>query len=310
MAAAAVVAGCADARPAAPATTDIQAWQIGFEPVAPVHVGEQATVTLDIRNAGGAARTYELWPLSLRVAAIEPAGSYLLAQEGTAGPGAQSLEAPDTGRINEVGKRRYAATHFLVQPGGVVRVTQRLPWVFVSPGDYSVEGLAPPENPRTNRAVPLNTYARIPTATVRVVGVPLQSEAWGLAAEGVSCRVRVAATIEGGPPAMVMDIRNTGKRALLTTQFAGMWQMEWDGAWYRWGEMIDAKTSPLGPGRTYRDIPLELRSAAWKNEKGEMLQLAPGPHTVRVATSCMATDGGAAVRVESAPVQITIPATP
>jgi hypothetical protein len=306
VAAVVLLAGCAQTQPQAVGTADFQGWQVGFEPMEPVHVGAQATVTLDIRNAGAAARNFELWGVSLQIAALQPRGGYLLAQEGTAGPGARSLEAPDAWRVNEIGRKRYAATHFLVEPGGVVHVTQRLPWTFTSPGDYSVEALLPPEDPRTNRMVPLARYIRIPVATLRVVGTPPQAEPWGPEMEGISCRVRVAATNAEGPPALVMDIRNTGQGQLFTTQYEGVWQVEWDGTWYGWSDMIDAKSSPLLPGRTYRNIPLGLQT--WKDAGGKPLAATPGMHTLRVATTCRAADGGADVRTESAAVRVTVPA--
>lgn len=132
--------------------------------------------------------------------------------------------------------------------------------------------------------------------------------AWGAAVEGVACRLRTTG-LKGGErqPALAIDIRNTGKRQLLTTQDDALWQVQWDGAWYHWTGDIDSKSSALPPNRTYEAIPLNLEAAGWKNDKGEPLTLAPGDHLLRVSTTCAPQDGGDPVHVESNALPLTIP---
>ncbi len=146
---------------------------------------------------------------------------------------------------------------------------------------------------------------------------------WGDPVEGIFCRIRLAPIAaqpgsmnQPAAPPLLVDIRNDGKRQLITFQTRAELSVQWDGIWYRWTGGTDAKSSDLGPGRHYESISLNLTSygfqQSWEDEKNNLLQLTPGPHKIRVATTCDPLPGSAdkEVHIESSELTITVGSPP
>ena len=134
--------------------------------------------------------------------------------------------------------------------------------------------------------------------------------AWGAPVDGVAVRLRPDFRVRtpGEFPTFSADVRNRGTRELSVYRAKEPCELEVDGQWYRWGGDIGVKSSPLPPGREYKDIHISLFTP-WKSKKdSKRLTLSPGKHTVRVAFICRPAGKDAAppVRAISNRVEIEV----
>ena len=130
--------------------------------------------------------------------------------------------------------------------------------------------------------------------------------AWGVAVEGLQCRLRPDGTKwqAGETPTLKADIRNLGTHQLYVVQHQGLCELWRDGRWYGWAGGISAKSSPLGQGREYNDIPILLDEHWVSKSNGKPLRLRRR-HIVRVAF-ITESEQGEVIRVHSNPVEIEI----
>ncbi len=136
---------------------------------------------------------------------------------------------------------------------------------------------------------------------------------WGEAADGVQARLRLSKTAwdVGETPELVLDMRNKGENAQNQCRVPNFCEIEWDGQWYRFaGAIVLGEAFFLNPGKQIDDwvkVPLDV---AWVRKGGDLkdlLRVAPGKHTVRVA---FLFDGGGrlgrACQPVSQPVEIEV----
>ncbi|MEN6578057.1 MAG: hypothetical protein ABFD90_17065 [Phycisphaerales bacterium] len=125
---------------------------------------------------------------------------------------------------------------------------------------------------------------------------------WGVAAEGLQCRVRPIKRVYGSgeSPTFTIDLRNQGGRifAFRSGGQTPLSQYSIDGHWRRWptSPPTDGKVRALGPDVEVADMPVILPQDARS-------LLTPGVHVVRLAFSF---EG---VEVVSNPVEIEIVGT-
>lgn len=143
-------------------------------------------------------------------------------------------------------------------------------------------------------------------AEVSVQGFAKLPITWGVAVEGLQCRLRPDGTKwqAGETPTLKADIRNLGTYQLYVMQHQGLCELWRDGRWYGWAGEIRAKNSPLGPGREYNDIPILLDEHWVSKSNGKPLRLRRR-HIVRVAF-ITESEQGEVIRVHSNPVEIEI----
>jgi hypothetical protein len=125
---------------------------------------------------------------------------------------------------------------------------------------------------------------------------------WGVAVEGLQCRVRPIKRVYGSAesPTFTIDLRNQGGRifAFRSGEQTPLSQYSVDGHWRRWpvSPPTDGKVRAFGPGVEIADMPAMLPQDARS-------LLTPGVHAVRLAFSF---EG---VEVVSNPVEIEIVGT-
>jgi len=131
-------------------------------------------------------------------------------------------------------------------------------------------------------------------------------QAWGTVIEGLQCRLRPDGTKwqVGETPTLKADIRNIGTHKLDIVQHQGLCELWRDGRWHSWAGEISAKSSPLGPGREYNDIPILLDEHWVSVTNGKPLRLRRR-HIVRVAFITESKQGEV-IRVHSNPVEVEI----
>ncbi|HUU21522.1 MAG TPA: hypothetical protein VM389_03215, partial [Phycisphaerae bacterium] len=162
----------------------------------------------------------------------------------------------------------------------------------------------------------LQVLAEIRTAPAKGMRTRLGREewSWGKAAEGVQCRLRADKRVweAGQSPTFKADFWNRGKRELQFILAPALWEIEWDGLWYRAtvAHSGRVKVFPLGPGHQRTDIPVPLEERwGWRSKpKREPLVFEPGKHRIRVAFTVHAANEqpGRPVRAVSNPVEIEI----
>ena len=129
---------------------------------------------------------------------------------------------------------------------------------------------------------------------------------WGEAVDGLQCRLRADRSKwrAGETATLKADIRNRGTHQLSVVQHEGLCELWCDGRWYSWAGEISAKSSPLGAGRQFSDIPVSLDEHWVSKSKGKPLRLRRR-HIVRLAFITESKQGEV-IRVHSNPVQIEI----
>jgi|GEM_PF-5363357 len=132
---------------------------------------------------------------------------------------------------------------------------------------------------------------------------------WGEAVEGVRCRLRPDrhSWQAGETPTLKADICNRGTHQLSVVQHQSVCELWCDGRWYSWAGEIRAKSSSLGPGRQYNDIPVSLDGHWVSKSNGKPLRLRRR-HLVRLAFTGELSEPapGEVIRVHSNPVLIEI----
>ena len=160
--------------------------------------------------------------------------------------------------------------------------------------------------------------------------------AWGEATEGVRTRLRSATRIWGRSDwahpvvRLTVDARNDGQHRLHLHRNGGTWQVEVDGVWYERFPNPGGVQSDFEAGRKYDNMTLEL-AGGWAripkgkeveyaghlygpgriimgDEYGEVLQLAPGRHRLRVAITLPPLFPGRSklIRTVTNPIEIEI----
>jgi hypothetical protein len=134
----------------------------------------------------------------------------------------------------------------------------------------------------------------------------IEESGWGEAVEGVALRLRAVEEKweVGKGPTLRADIRNLGSRRVSVVQHQGLCEIWKDGRWYRWEGEIGAKSSALGPGSQFNDIPVRLDEQWVRATNGKPLRLSRR-HVIRIAFVTQSQEGQI-IRVHSNPVLIEI----
>ena len=108
---------------------------------------------------------------------------------------------------------------------------------------------------------------------------------WGLAVEGVQCRVRAEKPIwsQGTVPKLFADLRNKGKRDLQIALEHESWEIEIDGKWHETHTFMSGlrRHLPLGPAQQQQDLEVWIHANDSISQK--LRALGPGRHMLRVA---------------------------
>ena len=114
---------------------------------------------------------------------------------------------------------------------------------------------------------------------------PAPQAPWGPASEGIQARLRAEKNLwkRGEIPTLKFDMRNRSKRELCAFRHEAMYELEFDGHWYKWVGNLSLQNSWFPTGRQYHDIPVIL-GEHWQSKTGKKPPpLTVGEHTVRVA---------------------------
>ncbi len=136
-------------------------------------------------------------------------------------------------------------------------------------------------------------------------------EGWGESVNGLQCRLRADKAQWDIAEDIILkaDVKNTGKGEYFIVRADVLCELSVDGTWYRYAGDIGAKSSPFGPGKEYKDIPISL-ARTWRSKRGsEPLVLASGKHKVKVAflpDPANKNMHGAVPRIESNEVEFEI----
>ncbi len=181
----------------------------------------------------------------------------------------------------------------------------------LTPGRHTVRVACQPEYRKSARK---RQVVRVVSNEVQIEilsGKPPADE-WGPAVEGVQCRLQAEKPVwnAGEVPMVLASMRNSGEREFSVTPVQVVYELEFDGAWYRWADPVELNIIvwPLSPGGRVNGIRFSLDNR-WANKKtAARLNVSPGSHKVRVALTAdpIRARAGRRVRAISNPVEITV----